>query len=168
MTASHALFCFEHQKTTKNVDYSFGYRSSKDYLYHFNAGGCTWWWGERKTDTEFDEDYAYVKLSEPVGDVTGWLGCCVLSDADASSETFYNAGYRSGLIMASMGDLSPASDKLFYHYMDTEAGYSGSPVYDVDGYAVGINVAENPGAGYNLARRITGGILDHMRSNGLF
>ena len=166
VTAAHCLYCSEHNKTIKNADYYFGYRSPKDCVYHFNAGGCTWWRGTSTPGTN-DNDYGYILFSEPVGDTTGWLGMRALSDKEANNEEFYAAGYRNGVIKASMGEMTAYSDKIFKHYMDTEGGYSGCPVYDVDCKAVGINVAHH-GNEYNIARRITSDLIEQMRKNGLF
>ena len=170
LTSGHSLVCKDHNKPNKSIAFYFGYRSKKDCLYKY-SGQYTYWYGDGSFYGSHEDDYGYILFPKPVGDNTGWLGLRVLSDSEAMSDEFYNAGYRNGVIKASgMGDMFPCGDssKLFQHYMDTEGGYSGSPIYDVECYAVGIHVAESYHGEYNLARRITWDLIDQMDYNGLF
>lgn len=169
MTASHALYCYTHEKPIKYLECYFGYRSPKDYLYKFN-GAFTWWRGINGPGDahQNDNDYAYLLLSQPVGGTTGWLGLRAIDDITARNGEFYCAGYRDGVIKASMAEMTPYCDKLFHHYMDTQGGYSGGPVYDVEAYVVGINVAEDYYGTYNVARRITVDLIGQMYDSGIF
>ncbi len=167
MTCSHALYCDDHHKPAEYIDFYFGYRSLKDYYYRYD-GRFTFWWGDRtQSDFQFDNDYGYVLFQTPVGDTTGWLGTQVLSDGEAKNGVYYNAGYCDGVIKTSSGNMEVYNTKVFKHYLDTEGGYSGSPIFTADYYAVAINVGHNSN-NYNIARRIDSNLIERMSMNGLF
>ena len=167
VTCSHVLYCDEHHAEVKHIDFYFGFRSYKDYFYKYD-GACTWWWGDRsRSDFMFDYDYGYVLFPTPVGDTTGWLGTRIISDEDAKSGVYYNAGYRDGVIKSGSGKMEIYNNLVFKHYIDTEPGYSGSPVFTADYSAVAINVGHT-GNEYNYARRIDGDLRERMRAAGLY
>ena len=143
VTASHCIYCEEHHQYIRDLVLYFGYRSSNDYYYKTSAWDYCWWGGS-SIDGHYsaDDDYGYILLSEPVGDTTGWFGWRVLSDQDLNNELFICAGYRDGELKSSGNYMEVLNEKLFKHYMDTEGGYSGGPVFDLDDYVVGINIAE--------------------------
>ena len=65
------------------------------------------------------------------------------------------------------GKIYNVLDTQFYHSADTTGGMSGSPVYDAEQRALGINVAEtSSGDLKNWAYRINHNFLEKLRANG--
>jgi len=173
MTAAHCIVCTTHGKTANKITLYFGYRSSKDYSYHYN-GATTYWYGTdfKNADGTYGYnghtawDYAYVLLQSPMGDKTGWFGTQARSDSHIKQDVYEVAGYRDGVLKTSKGMLTPHNDKELKYNIDTEPGYSGCPVFDATNYAVAINVAHT--STHNFARRIDIPLKVEMRKNGLF
>ena len=98
-----------------------------------------------------------IRLSEPVGDQTGWLGLkWQESDLNGVPATLtgYPAGYR---MKTANGIIVSTTDNELVYRIDSEPGSSGSPIYveNRDGTcsAVGINKSHNTED--NQALRIT-------------
>lgn len=166
-TAAHCLICHEHNAWAAEITMFFGYRSNKNYTYCY-TGGTTYWCGSNPFATGSyisEDDYAYLKLEQPVGDHVGWFG---VRHADASQhgQTFTVAGYRNGVLKSSSGRVDVCSDKLLSYQTDTEPGYSGCPVFDSEYYAVAINVSHDNSNNY--ARRFTANVVTDMHRNGMF
>lgn len=167
LTAAHCVSCVEHRKPADTIDFYFGYKPDGSYLYYYE-GEFTYYYGTYfeggYTSENVKWDYAIVKfLNDDVGQTTGYFGIrSGLRGYDINGEAFEVAGYRDGSLMASYGEAGAydsgepedAVPLLFKHYADTVKGYSGGPVFDDGGYAVGINVAESEQAARNVARTI--------------
>lgn len=171
MTAAHCLVCQDHEGTVSGITMYFGFKSKKNYLLRYNDAATYWYSNSYHPSRNFydsDWDYAYIQLRKDVGNTTGWFGMTSLSDASAATAFMEVSGYRLGKIQTSYGTMSVLNDKRFYHYADTEPGYSGCPVFNSDYYVVAINIAHSLYYEENIARRITRELIDDMRGNGMF
>lgn len=167
MTAAHCLICKEHNSFVSGITMYFGYQSDKNYLYRY-TGGTRYWYGSNPYATGSfvcDDDYAYMKLEKRVGDTTGWFGIRHATPSQNGAR-FSVAGYRNGKMKAGRGNVTVLSDRVMTYQIDTEPGYSGCPVYDLDHYAVAINVGHN--SRENLARRLTADLVNEMYANDMF
>ena len=176
MTASHCVVCSTHGGLADQIEIYFGYRSEKNYLYHY-TGGTRYWYGtsfKRADGTysfgDFSKwDYAYIKLNERVGDYTGWLGTYEADTSEIYSHVYEVAGYRDGLLKTNWGGMEKQSgssmEYQYRHKADTEPGNSGGPVF-ADNYAMGIISSHSDS--YNYVRMITWDLLSEMTDNGIF
>lgn len=157
LTAAHCLVCPNHGSWAKYIDFYFGYKNHKNYLYHYN-GSWTAWAGNVFKNHSYttDGDFGCVKLSKNVGNTVGWFGTrWGVSDKKLESMYLYVAGYRDGMIRYDSGWVKAKNSTIFTYDMDDVPGNSGGPVFDSDNYAVGIIIAENYLGGYNIGYRLT-------------
>lgn len=176
MTAAHCVYCNDHHQSASRITMYFGYKSDKNYLYMYN-GPTNYWYGTNVYDAsgrfDADWDYAFIKMGQRVGDVTGWFGLSAQNDRTLESSRYEVCGYRNGAIKRSYGSAEIDSSYCITHNADTEPGYSGCPIFTGDYYVVAINVAHVTnsitGLGrYNIGRRITQELINDMSGKGMF
>ncbi|MBO7704012.1 MAG: hypothetical protein J6S26_06185 [Solobacterium sp.] len=175
VTAAHCLCCADHQAYADTLTIYFGFQSWDRYLCCFN-GTSTFWVGTTfpggYTDENAEWDYAYVKLSERVGDVTGWLGTVYMTDEELDGAEVELAGYRDGVLMYDRGRVFVDGEHLFVYEMDMLPGNSGCPLFfyygDYEDHAAAVNIAENSMYLKNYGRRITGDVFQAMEEAGIF
>ena len=174
VTAAHCMVCMDHGGTVDRLEAYFGFRNTKNYLYHF-TGSTRYWYGAgfRQSDGSMgyswedqQRDYAYVILSERVGDVTGWFGLTALNDDELNGKWLTVTAYKDWKLQTSSGTATVYNENTVSHQADTLPGYSGGPLYDNSYYAVAINVAS--GDDSNFGRRFTQELFSEMRQNGAF
>lgn len=172
MTAAHCLVCSDHGKPAESMTAYFGYTSSKNYYYKYDKQATFWYGTDFSNDDgtygyngHLDWDYAYVKLSERVGDKVGWFGLYPKSDADLDSSSYELAGYRDGVLKTGWGVTSVYNDYRISYTNDTLPGNSGCPVFTDDYYVVAINVAHKNDGSINWGRRITWSLINYMRED---
>ncbi len=174
LTAAHCMCCTEHRAFPDRLDIYFGYESDTNYYYKFDKG-CTFWVGTTfdggYTNENMEWDYAYIKLSERVGDYTGSFGIVIPGDDSLNDAYLEVAGYRDSLLKYDFGTAAVIGDRLFTLDADAVAGNSGGPIFFGSGqyedYAAGIFVADNVDQKKNYCRRITGSVLQGMIDNGV-
>ncbi len=138
LTAAHCLICQKHNKWAKTIDFYFGYKKGGGQLYKYSGtwnAYCATSFPNGYTDVN---DWAFIRLEKDVGNKTGWFGRRYLNDADLTKEYYYVAGYKDGVLKYDVGKLRVLDQGRMWVDMDVLPGNSGSPVYDSDGYAVGI------------------------------
>lgn len=173
MTASHCVFCEEHEQSAEFFVMYFGYKSDKNYLLKYD-GETNYWYGNRPTNGSYSRewDFAFIKLQKPVGDTTGWFGIASMNDAALSGTRLEVAGYRDGLLKKSWGATTIENQYVINYDSDTVPGNSGCPVFTSDNYAVAIHVAnvtdKNDNGLYNVGRRLTQDLVNEMRGLGMF
>ncbi len=177
MTAAHCLICTDHGQGVDRLTMYFGYKSDKNYLYK-SEKWSTYWYGTdfHNSDGTFsyngedhvEWDYAYIKLSERVGDRVGWFGVMTQTNSDLENGWYEVAGYRRGVLRTDSDRANAKNQYLLNHHADMEPGNSGCPVFTIDNYAIAVNIAENSFLQQNIGRRITSELIDRMRENGMF
>ncbi len=167
MTAGHVMQCKEHGNDAAALTFYFGYQSERNYVLKYEKGATYWYNFTRNSGSE-EYDYAYIKLQERVGDSVGWFGMNALPDTELDGMPFYAAGYRFGELKADYDWVHVVTPYQVSHTIDTEPGYSGCPIYDSHYYAVAINTAHSDVFPENYGCRITGRMINDMRSKGLF
>lgn len=78
-------------------------------------------------------DIAILVLDQPIGDQTGYFKIAVQPDGFFDNQSVESAGYPTdlgGLDMYTVSSVTAGMDgNVIYHYLDTEPGQSGSPVW---------------------------------------
>lgn len=115
-------------------------------------------------------DYAAILLDEPFG--VGEFGVGVYGDEDFQGETFNVVGYPfdkpNGTMWGHAQPVSVLGSRTLEYVIDTEAGQSGAPLFDVDtvdGQSQYIVVAVHSGfssSGRNIAARITEEVWENL------
>ncbi len=104
------------------------------------------WAGTREPDKARGDDWAIIRLSEPLGDTYGWMGV----DA-AEHDVITNVGYASNFKLGKTAGIHAGCKvterraTTFLHDCDNGRGASGGPIFIMKGkeaYLVGIAVAE--------------------------
>lgn len=158
LTAAHCLVCPRHSKWAKYIDFYFGYKGRKNYLYRY-SGHWTARVGNMFRNHTYTtaSDYGCVKFDKNVGSTTGWLGTWYgMSNARLESTGYVVAGYRGGALTYDTGYAKKIDGNLMGFTMDTLPGNSGGPVFTGDHYAVGIIIAQS--AYRNTAHRLTSSV----------
>lgn len=133
-----------------------------------------------KTDPKAENDYAIIKLDEPLGLTTGWFGINVATDSELLNKPIMTAGYPDEKangdyreLWRASGIVNSVSTSKFYHTADTTSGQSGSPVYFYNTaageyQAIGIhtNGTTNSNVFTNSCRRITAAFYDMLLNHG--
>ena len=166
LTAAHCLICTKHNKWAKKIVLYFGYRKGRGWVYKYTGkwkaySGTTFPNGYHDTN-----DWAIIKLSQNVGNRTGWLGLWAISDSNVKKYNFYTAGYRNGKLKRGKGKAKVIDSRRMSFKMDTQKGNSGGPIYrKYKGgyYAVGIITTEWPDLAMNSGIRITSSILKKVK-----
>ena len=154
LTAAHCLLCTDHSSWAKYIDFYFGYKNSRNYLYRYD-GKWTAWAGNIFNNRKYttDDDYGCVKFYKNVGDTTGWFGAhWDMPKSTMESKYLYVAGYRDSVLRYDSGWIDSVVGNEMYYKMDTVPGNSGGPIFTSDYLAVGINIASGGSAniGYLL------------------
>ena len=158
LTAAHCLVCTKHSAWAKYINFYFGFKNYKNYLYCYR-GAWTAWAGDLFSDRKYsiNNDFGCVKFRQNVGDTVGWFGTWWdLPDNDVESKYMYVAGYRNGILRYDYGWVDAMDRSHLSYTMDTEPGNSGGPIFTTDYYAVGINIAgsDNKNSGFRLTREV--------------
>lgn len=165
LTASHCLVCTDHHQSADRIDFYFGYKNDNYYFLKYSEP-TQYWYGTDFPNGYTREaeqwDYGLVQMNWNVGDQTGWFGIASLSDEDLSEYGYNLAGYRNGVLKADYGWVSNLTEYNFDHNADTESGYSGCPLFDIEYYATGINIASAYDNSHNIARRINKELYDFI------
>ena len=152
LTAAHCVVCTKHGQWAKTIDFYFGYKSKKNYLYKY-SGYWRAWAGNTFKNKKYTmvDDYACIRLlGKNVGDYTGWFGSRWNVPVKTSeSEYYYVAGYRDGKLKYATGKVKRSGSNYEYlnYEIDQMAGNSGGPIFDMNNRAVGIIIAENKALG---------------------
>ena len=163
LTAAHCMMCKEHEKWAKKVTFYFGYKSRKNYLYRYKSK-WTAWVGSFPSRNE--DDWAIVKLNKKVGKKTGWFGIRSCSDDDLMGKSFCIAGFGGeDKLRYAWGTVTGVWEKQLGYNIDTLPGSSGSPIFDSNDYAIGINTSHTDSA--NFGQRLRSEIFQKMEQNGL-
>ena len=166
LTASHCLVCSDHSAWAKTIDFYFGYKSRRNYLYRY-SGRWTAWAGNLFKDRSYttQNDFGCIRLKKNVGDTTGWLGAYWnRPDSAIESDYLYVAGYRDGMLKYDSGWAKVLDDTHMSYTIDAVAGNSGGPVFTWDNYCVGIHIAESKR--FNIGYRLTSAVkrnLDNLK-----
>ena len=167
LTAAHCMVCTKHGKWAKNITFYFGYKSKKNYRYRYKSRWQAW------AGTTFPEhryassdDWAVVKLDKNVGDKTGWFGMRFCTDSELLGNSFCIAGFSGEAKLRYVwGTVTDVWEKQIGYDIDTLPGDSGSPVFDDNYYAVGIETNSSDTA--NFGQRLRDEIRQVMVKNGL-
>lgn len=159
-TAAHCLICSDHRKPVKYLTAYFGYKSRDSYYYRYNDAATIWTWTDFPNGYDNDAknwDLGLVVFNKDVGSYTGTFGLMALSDDEINQQYWgINAGYRSGILRAAVGEIEAYDPYRIRNLIDTESGNSGGPVFVEQGkgnyYAIGIITSGNKECNY--ARRI--------------
>jgi V8-like Glu-specific endopeptidase len=107
-------------------------------------------------------DIGVIELTQPVGNVTGWLYLARACDGKASDVTLagYPVDVPYGQCMYSRCSTSCAGNALdsISYSCDTTSGMSGGPVFDADYNVMGVHVRSTNGIARNEATAITDSI----------
>ena len=167
MTAAHCVVCTKHAKWAKKITFYFGYKSRKNYLYRYKSGWYAWV-GTTFPDKKYSsiDDWAIVRLDKKVGDKTGWFGMRWCSDDELKGHTFCIAGFGGEpKLRYSWGEITNVWEKQIEHTIDILPGSSGSPIFDENNYAVGIETSGADSANYG--QRLRYELRQVMVNNGL-
>lgn len=167
VTAAQCLVCTDHATWADTIDFYFGYSNLQNYLYRFKG---TWhaYVGTTFSDHRYsaDYDYGFVKLSNDVGNHTGWFGMSFMSDSKIENTLLNVAGYQTYKLKRDSGYAEVVGSRFLRYKMDTAYGSQGGPVYTNDGYAVGINIAN--GESGNYAYRLTSDMYETMLNKNIY
>ncbi|OJW49683.1 MAG: hypothetical protein BGO67_04060 [Alphaproteobacteria bacterium 41-28] len=110
-----------------------------------------------------DDDLGIIKLKNPLGKETGYLGLKVLSDTDLDdimiNITGYPGDYASGTLMYTMsGPVKLITSERIYYDIDTAPGQSGSGIWiseDGEYWIIGVHTyGDNEGKELNSGTRL--------------
>lgn len=118
-----------------------------------DTSGINWmWYGTNDPDKFRENDWALIRLVNPLGSKYGWMGTKDRSDIDRVTIAGYSADYMSGkTATANIGCYVKKRDgNIWNHDCDTTRGSSGGPMFTMLNNApeiLGINVAERRNGG---------------------
>lgn len=177
MTAAHCVFCPNHGKPYRTISAYFGYRSTEDYACLYDKGyeahrGTSFLQsdGTYKYAGSTEDDYAYLKLEEPIGEKLGWFGLKAADDQTLLTTHLMLGGYskQTGEFKTGHGRATHLFPKKFYYYIEAvEAGLSGAPLFTSDYDVVAIQVAADFEKKIDIAKRITRPLIDQMHADGM-
>ncbi len=168
LTAGHNLYCQRHQKWAEEITLYFGYRDMNNYAYKY-SGSWKGYLGRRMSSNydgyDRDYDWGYLILDSNVGDRTGWFGLSALDDSHLTSERYSIAGYpdtgsKPMVMKYDTGYIASVDNYVLNYPFSTLPGAGGAPVFDRDGFVVGINVSSDAGV------RIRRQMIDKIREYG--
>ena len=168
LTAGHCMYCTEHLKPVKYVNFYFGYKSAKNCLLHQDAG-CTIWVSNyvKEGSGYTSDDYAYIRFDKKIGDTVGWFGYWYgAPDSMVDTHVFYCTGYRDGILKSDYDWVHVINEKRVSHTIDTVPGNSGAPIFDDDFYVIAINTAQALDGSENYGVRFTNQLYRFMQSAG--
>ncbi len=167
MTAAHCLICTEHGEWANKLTMYFGFRNRGSYMYRYNGSwnacvGTVFPSGRYS----IEKDWGIIRVNENLAEKVGGMGSYFgISDSDIPSKYVNVAGYRDGKLRVDSGFQSVLDSDHTRFEMDEVSGNSGGPIFDDDGYAVGIIIAERmreDSPVYNVGYRLTGEIWDEI------
>ena len=122
---------------------------------HFPAAHATEVWYD-KNGPRIGNDWAIMKLDEPVGNEVGWFGMTIPTDEFLTSAEATVIGYPgdkpAGTVWQDRDKVVKYTDTVVNYLADTFNGQSGAPVIDNKAVIYGIH---NGGAMHNGGQRIT-------------
>lgn len=113
-------------------------------------------------------DYGALRLTNPLGLQTGWLGFGAFSDATLNASTLNMSGYPgdkpSGTQWYHWSSVASLSPRKVYYTLDTAGGQSGSGVYIFrNGGRYAVAVHAYGGASSNSGTRINKPVFDNLK-----
>lgn len=110
------------------------------------------WYGTNDPKKFRHEDWALLRLVDPLGDKYGWMGTKTREDIDRVTIAGYSADYNNGKTgTANIGCyIKKRKDNRWLHDCDTTRGSSGGPVFtmiDNAPFILGLNVSERRNGG---------------------
>ena len=163
-TAARTLVCIEHSTIVDKLNVWYGLKADGSYSYMYD--GDVYAWAASTFPEGYNQDtiwldYGFVYFqSEAVGNRTGWFGMHAASDEELNSGWFFAAGYEDWTLKCDSGNVFTDGTQLLRHQIDT---WCGSPLFDSDGYAVGINICYYfDSDSTNCVKRLTSDIVCGM------
>lgn len=164
LTAGHCAYCTKHASPVRNISIYFGFKSIQNYAYRYD-GVCSVWVSDAvQNGYDFsEEDYAYIRLSTPIGDQTGFFGIVWgESSRVLESKEYYCAGYTEGAMKVGHDNVTVISKKYISYRIDTLPGDSGAPVFDENSNVVAIHTAGATDESRNYGVRVTKKIHENL------
>lgn len=143
LTAAH---CVYDEKEEILSNFTYFYPNLINNVYATRSWMEYIWSGTKNPRKSRGDDWAIVRLSEPLGDTYGWMGVDS-GEYDTVTNAGYASNFQSGLTAGvHVGcKVTERQPKTFYHDCDNGRGASGGPIFIMKGkaaYVVGIAVAE--------------------------
>lgn len=155
LTAAHCVIDSNTKKLRNDItnfhpNYINGSSILKSYIQHI-------WWGTTEPDKFRGDDWAILKLREPIGNSVGWLGV-ESTTANSFPDLLTVAGYSNNFMNGRTAGVHHncqtkrrlQEENMIYHDCDMSRGSSGGPALrNKDGKLTiyGINVAEKRNGG---------------------
>lgn len=129
-----------------------------------------------------DFDFAVIKLSQALGQQTGWFTLTPWDDAQLSGKQFNVVGYPGPgqaqpnaisipkfTLWGIAGLITNTTPFTLHYQMDTTGGESGSPVFarnesNPDGTMIGVGIHTQGQGGQNQATRITNEVIQEIKN----
>ena len=172
VTRSEAIYCKEHGKKFTQIEFYFGFADDSAVAARYDGDFTFRAYEQFKDGYKVDNDIAYIRFPEPVGDQTGWYACKAASDKELkNAQLVFRWDNGKETIQA---DVSSAAvrDKKILTFAYASGTATGLPVLMTDGSGnktvIGLGVSYNPDNGTGFIRRITSRVYNDMTSDGLF
>lgn len=142
LTAAHCVY----DKGEVQKNFTYFYPNLIDNVYVLRSWMEYIWHGTKEPDKSRGDDWAIIRLTEPLGDTYGWMGV-----DSGQYDTITNVGYATNFRSGNTAGVhtgckvTERQTKTFLHDCDNGRGASGGPIFIMKGsnaYVVGISVAE--------------------------
>ena len=172
ITRSEAMYCKDHGKKFTQMYFYFGFADDETYVTRYDGKTKFRAYEQFGGGYKADNDIAYVRFAEPIGDQTGWYACKAASDDELRNARLF---FRSDNEKSNFHlEVSSANirDKKILTFDYTGGTATGIPVLMEDGNGdvavIGLGISYNPDDGKGFIRRITPRVYGDMTSDGLF
>ena len=173
LTKAATFYCPEHGEKYTNIVFEFGRLT--DGISAFQYSGDFFFRTYEKFEKGYkaENDIAYVRFPELIGDQTGWYRCLIpKGDSNLKNATLLvRANKSDGFHEKAFSEFERKSEKIL-KLTDLGRNYGGDPVLiqeqNGDGSVIGIVVSIDDDDSHSYVRRITTRVRNDMYEDGLF
>ena len=172
ITRAVTIYCPRHGQKYSRLEFFFGFVNDELFAARYDGDFSFTAYEQFKKGYEKENDIAFIRFAEPVGDETGWYACKAASDKELKkSHLVLRLDTVRGRIQADAPSVKVLNKKfLSYTYMKGTASGVPTLIEDGDGNrtVIGICTAYDPEDNVGYIRRITSRVYNDMKADGLF